>query len=183
MAKRTKRGDERVAIAYVRVSSTKQELGPEAQSAAVEAWARGAGVRIAAVVEDRLSGATPLDKHPGFTAALAALHEHGAGLLVIARRDRLARDVVLAALAERAAQAAGARVASADGVARLEPEPGEQATLARARVLRADERSYAFIARQLAAEGRTPRSGARWHPTQVRRMLSGPEAAGARRPA
>jgi DNA invertase Pin-like site-specific DNA recombinase len=50
-------------------------------------------------------------------AGLAALRRHGAGLLVAAKRDRIARDVVIAATVERLALDAGARVVTADGVA------------------------------------------------------------------
>src|ERR1019366_5979320 len=46
---------------------------------------------------------------------LAALREHGAGVLVVAKRDRIARDVVLTAGVEREAGRLGARVTSAAG--------------------------------------------------------------------
>jgi DNA invertase Pin-like site-specific DNA recombinase len=49
-------------------------------------------------------------------AGLADLRARGAGLLVAAKRDRIARDVVIAATVERLAQDAGARVVTADGV-------------------------------------------------------------------
>jgi DNA invertase Pin-like site-specific DNA recombinase len=48
-------------------------------------------------------------------SAFVALREHEAGVLVVARRDRIARDVVLAAGVERAVTIAGARVVSASG--------------------------------------------------------------------
>jgi DNA invertase Pin-like site-specific DNA recombinase len=43
------------------------------------------------------------------------VRQHGAGALVVAKRDRIARDVVLTATIERAAASAGARVVSASG--------------------------------------------------------------------
>jgi|CZKU01.1.fsa_nt_gi hypothetical protein len=52
---------------------------------------------------------------PALRAALAALRTHRAGLLVVARRDRIARDVVLAVQFERDAARAGARLVSAAG--------------------------------------------------------------------
>lgn len=70
---------------------------------------------VAEYVEAGVSGAAPLDARPVLAAALAALREHGAGCLVVLRRDRLARDVYVAATIERACKAAGARVVSADG--------------------------------------------------------------------
>lgn len=109
-------GNGTVAVAYLRVSTEDQNLGPEAQRAAIERWAVGRGVRVVAFHEDRLSGATPADERPGLLAALEAIRQHGAGLLVAAKRDRLARDVVVSATIERLVQDAGATVATADGV-------------------------------------------------------------------
>ena len=62
-----------------------------------------------------VSGATELEDREGLQRALGALRSHRAGVLVVAKRDRLARDVVVAALVERAVTAAGALVRSADG--------------------------------------------------------------------
>jgi DNA invertase Pin-like site-specific DNA recombinase len=47
--------------------------------------------------------------------ALSALREHKAGALLVAKRDRLARDVMVAVTIERAAGAAGAQLVSVDG--------------------------------------------------------------------
>ncbi len=100
----------------MRVSTEDQNLGPEAQRSALEAWAAREGVRIAAWHEDHgVSGAAPVESRPGLGAALTALRELGAGVLVVAKRDRVARDVVIAATVGRAAAAAGARLVSADG--------------------------------------------------------------------
>jgi DNA invertase Pin-like site-specific DNA recombinase len=109
-------GNPSLAVAYVRVSTEDQNLGPEAQRAAIERWASSHGVTVAARHEDRLSGATPVEDRPALLAALASLREHGAGLLIAAKRDRIARDVVVAATVERLTQDAGARVMTADGV-------------------------------------------------------------------
>lgn len=43
------------------------------------------------------------------------MRNHVAGVLMVAKRDRLARDVVLAAMAEQLVARPGARVVSADG--------------------------------------------------------------------
>jgi DNA invertase Pin-like site-specific DNA recombinase len=111
-----KTGNPTVAAAYLRVSTDEQQLGPEAQRAAITAWATRAGITVASWHEDRLSGATPVEDRPGLLGALAALRADGAGLLVAAKRDRIARDVVVAATVERLAKDAGARVVTADGV-------------------------------------------------------------------
>jgi len=66
-------------------------------------------------VDHGVCSVTPIEERPALCAALASLPEHGAGLLVVAKRDRIARDVVLAAMVERAAAGNGAQVASAAG--------------------------------------------------------------------
>jgi DNA invertase Pin-like site-specific DNA recombinase len=104
-------------IGYVRVSTDDQALGPEAQRAALEAWAVRNGASLVAVFEDLgVSGGAPLDKRPGLLAAVDALADHGADALIVAKRDRLARDTMAAAMIERLADRAGARIVSADGV-------------------------------------------------------------------
>jgi DNA invertase Pin-like site-specific DNA recombinase len=116
MARRTKTGDPKVAVAYLRVSTDEQSLGPEAQRSAIEKWAQIRGVRVAAIFEDHgISGGAPAEKRPGLLAALAALRENQAGLLVAAKRDRIARDTVIVAMVEQAASRAGATVTTADG--------------------------------------------------------------------
>jgi len=109
-------GDPLRAVAYIRVSTEEQQNGPAAQRDAIAAWALRAGVRIEAWSEDRLSGGTPPEDRPGLLDALDALRASGCGLLVAAKRDRLARDVVVAATIERLVQASGARVVTSDGV-------------------------------------------------------------------
>ncbi len=106
----------KTAVAYLRVSTEDQRLGPKAQRDSIERWAAHRGITIAAWhVDDDHSGALPIDKRPGLVAALAALREHGAGVLVAAKRDRFARDRVIAVMVERAAKAAGATALTADG--------------------------------------------------------------------
>ena len=116
MSKRVNVGSPRVAIAYVRVSKEEQKLGPEAQRASIEAWAAREGVSVVAWrVDQGVCSVTPIDGRPALVAALASLREHGAGVLVVAKRDRIARDVVLTAGVERAAGSSGAVVVSAAG--------------------------------------------------------------------
>jgi DNA invertase Pin-like site-specific DNA recombinase len=128
MSRRIPRGNPKTAIAYLRVSTDEQALGPAAQRAAIERWAATQGVTVLAWHCDQgVSGAAALDKRPGLTAALGAVTEHGAGLLVVAKRDRLARDVVLAAMIESLAKRTGARVVSAAGEG--EGDDGDPASL------------------------------------------------------
>ena len=116
MSKRVKIGNPKTAIGYLRVSTEKQELGPKAQMKDLEGWAERAGVEILAVFFDHgISGEAPIVDRPGLVAAFDAVRAHGAGVLVASKRDRLARDVVVAATIERVANAAGAKIVSADG--------------------------------------------------------------------
>lgn len=89
-----RRGDLSKAVAYLRVSTTDQHLGPEAQRKSIETWAAANGVQVVAWHADPgVSGGSDLDDRPGLVAALAELRLVGAGVLVVAKRDRLARDV------------------------------------------------------------------------------------------
>lgn len=109
-------GEQTIAVAYLRVSTEDQRLGPEAQRAAIEQWAGREGVQLVAWHCDQgVSGATEMEDRHGLAAALAALRPLRAGVLVVAKRDRLARDVVVAGLIDRAVARAGARVVAADG--------------------------------------------------------------------
>jgi DNA invertase Pin-like site-specific DNA recombinase len=70
---------------------------------------------VAWYVDQGVCSVTPIDERPALLAALATIRAHRAGVLVVAKRDRIARDVVVAAMVERAAQASGAGVVSASG--------------------------------------------------------------------
>jgi len=114
-AKRTA-GDTKRAVLYVRVSTDEQALGPAAQLAAAQRWCEARGAQLVEVCEDLgVSGGASLDKCGGLLAALRAVEAHGAGVLLVAKRDRLARDVVKAAMVEQLAARAGAVVVSAAG--------------------------------------------------------------------
>lgn len=116
MAKRIKMGDRSVGVGYLRVSTTEQHLGTDAQRRAIESWAERNGVRVVAWHEDHgVSGAAPIADRPGLLAALHALREHGAGVLVVGKRDRAARDLAVGAAIDSAVSLAGARLCSADG--------------------------------------------------------------------
>lgn len=111
-------GNPLVAVAYLRVSTDEQRLGPEAQRAAIETWAKREGVAVVAWHTDAgVSGGSDLSDRPALVAALGELRAARAGVLVIAKRDRLARDVAVAATIERAAKTCGAKVQTADGTA------------------------------------------------------------------
>jgi site-specific DNA recombinase len=116
-------------VGYIRVSTDEQHLGPEAQLEAMQRWCKANAAVLVAVHQDLgISGSAELDKRPGLTAALADLRTLGAGTLLVAKRDRLARDVVVAAMVERLAERSGARLLAADGTGNGE---GPEASLMR----------------------------------------------------
>ncbi len=227
--RRPKPGDPTKAVAYLRCSTHRQELSPEAQRAAITAWAERDGIEVVAWHEDlAVSGGTEIDKRPGLLAAIESLRTEDAGVLVVAKRDRLARDVLTNAMVERLCERAGAVLASADGTGngdspeaqlmrnmvaafaqyeralirsrtkaalavkkakgervggipygkrlavdgkRLEEHPGEQATIAQAKALRAEGESLRSIGRRLVASGHTPRTARKWHVAVLARLV------------
>lgn len=105
------------AVAYRRVSTDEQResgLGLDAQTASIDQAAARAGLEVRASFTDAgLSGALPIDKRPQLAAAIAALKR--GDVLLVAKRDRLARDVMQAAMIEAAARRKGSRIVSAAG--------------------------------------------------------------------
>jgi DNA invertase Pin-like site-specific DNA recombinase len=74
------------------------------------------GATVVAEFEDLgVRGATPLGKRVGLNEALDALTAQRAGVLLVATRDRLARDVIVSAVVERLVERQGARVMAAEG--------------------------------------------------------------------
>ena len=230
MSKCTAPRSPRVAVAYLRASKDEQRLSREAQRTAIEAWAMHEGVRVAAwCIDHGVRSVSPMAERPALRAALVALRQDNAGVFVVAKRDRIARDVVLAASITGAVALEGARVVSgsgegngdspadafirtvidgaaqyehglirsrtcaalaakrargerigsvplgfaldADGV-RLVVDKREQATIARARELRASRLSLRAVAARLTAEGHLSRAGRQFLAQQVSRMVS-----------
>lgn len=103
----------RSAVAYLRVSTDEQSL--DAQRDACARWARANGAEIRAWHSDEgRSGSLEPEKRPGLLAALGDLAR--GEVLLVAKRDRLARSVLVAATLERYVSRAGADIACADGV-------------------------------------------------------------------
>jgi DNA invertase Pin-like site-specific DNA recombinase len=106
------------AIGYVRVSTDGQAesgAGLAAQRAAIEAFAKRAGLTITAWHEDAgVSGAASIESRPGLMAALAQLRR--GAVLLVAKRDRIARDTLTALTIERTVARLKASIMSADGV-------------------------------------------------------------------
>jgi DNA invertase Pin-like site-specific DNA recombinase len=116
MSKCTAPRSPRVAVAYLRASKDEQRLSREAQRTAIEAWAMHEGVRVAAwCIDHGVRSVSPMAERPALRAALVALRQDNAGVFVVAKRDRIARDVVLAASITGAVALEGARVVSVSG--------------------------------------------------------------------
>lgn len=105
------------AVAYLRCSTDEQadaRNGLEAQLHAIRLHCEKNGWQLVGTHTDAgVSGAAQLDKRPGLLDAVNAV-ERGAVLLV-AKRDRLARDVVACAVVERMVAKRGGRVVSVAG--------------------------------------------------------------------
>ena len=105
------------AYGYLRVSTDAQAdsgLGLEAQRSAITAAAGRLGLDLGDVFTDAgLSGALELEDRPGLFAAVNALKR--GDVLLVAKRDRLGRDVVAVAMLERLTARKGARIISAAG--------------------------------------------------------------------
>lgn len=223
----------RTAVAYMRVSTDEQDLGLDAQRAAIEAWATREGAEVVAWHEERVTGGAELADRGAMLAALADVKAKRAGLLVAYRLDRLGRDPLTALLVGREVEKARAQIvyvtgggaATSDptskllrtvllGVAEFEKdmigartkaalavkrgrgdalgrpgreafgyrregtklveEPGEQATLARARELYAVEGvGLRSVVATLAAEGRMNRRGRAFGLEEISKMVKG----------
>lgn len=109
-------GDRQVAVAYVRVSTDEQQLGPEAQSRSITAWAQKNGTYIAAWTRDTMSGESELSERPGLQEAMKTISRLKAGVLVIAENGRLSRHPVIAWGMHVSLGRLGATVVSVDGV-------------------------------------------------------------------
>jgi len=111
----TIQADPRLALGLIRRSTGKQDLTPEAQRSAIERWAASRGVTVVEWFTETITGGADLEERTELLTAIDRLGDLHAGLLVVAKRDRLARDPVVAALVERLVERQGARVVSAAG--------------------------------------------------------------------
>lgn len=105
-----------IAIGYLRVSTDRQGesgLGLEAQRASLVAAAERLGLDLQAVSVDVEHGDVSVTDRPGLAEAVSALPR--GGVLLVAKRDRLGREVFEVAMIERLVRQAGARIVSAAG--------------------------------------------------------------------
>ena len=87
------------AVAYLRVSTEAQAdegYGLDAQRAAIKAWARAGRHRVVAWLADEgVSGSNGVESREALPEALAQIEDAKAGALVVARLDRLARNLTV----------------------------------------------------------------------------------------
>lgn len=112
-------------VACLRVSSTGQldGYGLDAQRADISAWAKGNGHRVISWREDTVSGALDAVDRPGLSAALQDLER--ADGLIVARLDRLARQVTTQEAILAAVWRNGYRALAADQGEILQDDPSD----------------------------------------------------------
>lgn len=105
------------AVGYVRVSTDQQResgLGLDAQRASITETAARLGLDLVATYADAgLSGARNVEERPGLADALNAIRR--GDVLIVAKRDRIARDALISVLIEREVGKKGGRIVSAAG--------------------------------------------------------------------
>jgi DNA invertase Pin-like site-specific DNA recombinase len=115
-------------VGYIRVSTEKQAndgLGLAVQEKAIRRWAKEHRHRLVRVVRDEgVSGTLPAEERPGLAEALSLIRNGKAAGLVIARLDRLARELtVQEAILAQVWRHAGSMFTSDSGeVARDDPD-------------------------------------------------------------
>ena len=97
-------------IGYIRVSTDRQELGPEAQRAMIQQTSEDPAIIW---YEEAISGAKELSKRIELMSAIAALEK--GDCLIVAKLDRLARDLYTQMLIEHMIDRQGARLVSCAG--------------------------------------------------------------------
>ncbi|MFQ5503351.1 MAG: recombinase family protein [Planctomycetota bacterium] len=111
-------------LGYIRVSTDEQKQGRRAQKDAIQATAdqlRGLERTPIEWFKDiGVSGATPWQKRAGLADLLLGFKK--GDVLIVQRRDRLARDAVQAMMIDRMVQNGAGRIESADG-ARWDDSP------------------------------------------------------------
>jgi DNA invertase Pin-like site-specific DNA recombinase len=89
--------DGKRAVLYIRVSTDEQSASIEAQRQTCTRLANQHGYEIVAdFVDENVSGAIAIDKRPALKRALRALADDQADRLIVAKLDRLARNVRVA---------------------------------------------------------------------------------------
>lgn len=114
--KKSKRIIKGTAVAYYRVSTTAQELSPEAQKSAVHQFCQAKGINLVGeFTEIGVSGAADLVDRPELLAAMQRVSEMRCEYLVVLRQDRLSRSVETTGFIDYALSKSGSRVLPVEG--------------------------------------------------------------------
>lgn len=115
-------------IAYIRVSTDAQAdsgAGLEAQIEACERYAARNGLTIHQVFKDEgISGSAKIEDRPGLMSAINELKKDD--VLLVAKRDRLARDTYVIAVIKRTIESKKARIISAAGEGTDQNDPASK---------------------------------------------------------
>lgn len=109
------------AVALLRVSTEKQQLGLDAQRAAISAYAATHDIEVIAWHTEIVSGGAAFEDRYGLQAAMADVSSLEASHLLVAKRDRFSRDPLVALLTERELARSGCTVLCADGNNETDP--------------------------------------------------------------
>jgi len=105
------------AVIYTRVSTAKQamsENGLEAQMEECIQYCEKNGLEVSGIYRDAgVSGSADIADRPGLLEAIEGLEK--GSILVVAKRDRIARDVLISAVIEKMVSDKKASLVSADG--------------------------------------------------------------------
>ena len=104
----------KTAIAYLRVSTGRQDISPRAQLQKIESWCASNGVELVGTHTEDVSGGAQLEKRPHLLDAIEATKD--ADLLLVSKRCRLSRDVITSAMIHRLVERNGAEVLSVCGL-------------------------------------------------------------------
>lgn len=105
-----------LAVAYIRVSTTEQKIGPQAQEQAIHQWCLDNGVELACdpFIDLGISGGKGVEDRPGLIGALDAMRAHNAEILIAHKRDRIARDRLMIGQLELLLRRDGRRICTTD---------------------------------------------------------------------
>lgn len=102
------------ALIYTRQSTDDQDTTQASQTYDCKQWAENNGYEIAGIFHDETSGATPACNRVGFRSLLSNIMPND--VIISKRRDRLGRDLIENALAERAINDRGARFTTTSNI-------------------------------------------------------------------
>ena len=116
MSQDTKTTTPQTAVGYLRVSTDMQEesgLGMDAQKNQIESYASSRGIEIVRWYQDTASGTTQVAQRQGLSSLVKDLESNQ--IVLIAKRDRLSRDLMLSLWIEKELSKVHCTLESCDG--------------------------------------------------------------------